>query len=579
MSEQTEAQPINMVMMLVLGLVVGIIAGYGAIVFRVMISFAHNLMFAGKIDFFYDANVHIPESVWGYAAVLIPVVGAIIVTWLVQTFAPEAKGHGVPEVIDAIYFNNGKIRPLVAVIKSIASAITIGSGGSVGREGPIIQIGSAFGSTVGQWVKMPVRQRIILIAAGAGAGIAATFNAPIGGVAFAIELLLVSVNAVTLAVVALATVTAAYIGRYYLGLTPAFDIPALALPEKQMTHLTELILFVPFGILIGLLSIAFIKLLYRLEDIFETMFKNAYVRHITGMAIFGCMMVAMMHFSGHYYIEGVGYATIKDLLENVILNPWFLLLLLAMKLLATALTIGSGGSGGVFSPGIFLGAALGSACGQWAAMLLPDAGINPVLFAVAGMAGMVCGTTGAVLTAITLLFEMTRDYNAVLPIVLTVAIAYITRRAFCTESIYTLKLLRRGHLVHEGLQAAVNASQKAKDVMNTDYHVIEREVLEENPQLIQEDAFSDNPIVVTEKGKITGVIPFKGAKIDSRFVTVRPQQSLLSVLRKLYTYDYHVAIVTTAPPNSSVCEIVGMITAHEVTRFASRVAELMNESV
>ncbi len=153
-----------------------------------MIAFFHNLFFLGKLSVFYESSVHTAASPWGALIILVPVIGAIGVTWLVQTFAPEARGHGVPEVMDAIYYNKSIIRPVVAVIKSLASALSIGSGGSVGREGPIIQIGSAFGSTVGQWLRIPAWQRTTLIAAGAGAGIAATFNTPIGGVLFAAEL-------------------------------------------------------------------------------------------------------------------------------------------------------------------------------------------------------------------------------------------------------------------------------------------------------------------------------------------------------------------------------------------------------
>ena len=179
-------------------LAIGVIAGVGAWGFRMLIGLFHNVLFLGQFSFVYDANAHTPLSPWGAGIILVPVIGALIVTWMVENFAPEAKGHGVPEVMDAIHYNQGNIRPVVAIVKSVASALCIGSGGSVGREGPIIQIGSAFGSTLGQIAKIPVNQRITLIAAGAGAGIAATFNAPLGGLVFAIELLLVSINVRTL---------------------------------------------------------------------------------------------------------------------------------------------------------------------------------------------------------------------------------------------------------------------------------------------------------------------------------------------------------------------------------------------
>ena len=213
--------------------VVGGVGALGAVVFRGLIALFHNLLFLGQWSFSYDANVHTPAAPWGPFVILVPVLGAVGVAFLVSRFAPEAKGHGVPEVMDAIYYNKGVIRPVVAVIKSLASALSIGSGGSVGREGPIVQIGSSFASTLGQYLRLPVWQRITLIAAGAGAGIAATFNTPIGGVLFAVEIILHEVSARTLVPVTIATVTAAYIGRLIFGSHPSFVIPALEVPDPH----------------------------------------------------------------------------------------------------------------------------------------------------------------------------------------------------------------------------------------------------------------------------------------------------------------------------------------------------------
>jgi CIC family chloride channel protein len=203
--------------MAALAVLVGIVAGFGAVFFRALIGLFHNLIFLGTFSLTYDANQHTPPfwiEGWSWLVILAPVLGAVGVAWLVQNFAPEAKGHGVPEVMDAISYESGKIRPIVAAVKSLASALSIGSGGSVGREGPIIQIGAVFGSTLGQILPMPVAQRVTLISAGAAAGIAATFNTPIGGVLFAAELMLPAISAATLLPVALATVVATYIGQW-----------------------------------------------------------------------------------------------------------------------------------------------------------------------------------------------------------------------------------------------------------------------------------------------------------------------------------------------------------------------------
>jgi CIC family chloride channel protein len=233
-----------LVYLCLLALLVGIVGGLGAVVFRGLIAFVHNLLFFGKLSVIYDSSLFTPASPWGVLVVLVPVVGAIGVTFIVTHFAPEAKGHGVPEVMDAIYYNRGIIRPIVAVAKSLASALSIGSGAAVGREGPIIQIGSAFGSTLGQVIRMSMGQRIILVAAGAGAGIAATFNTPIGGVLFATELMMPEISVNTFLPVAIATGTATFIGRLFFGDRPAFDVPAnLAMLPTEAKSAAILVLY------------------------------------------------------------------------------------------------------------------------------------------------------------------------------------------------------------------------------------------------------------------------------------------------------------------------------------------------
>jgi CIC family chloride channel protein len=224
-SEESRQLPLVQLALLALGL--GVVTGIGAVLFRDLIGLIHNLFFTGHALLHYDANVFTAPAPWGMLVILVPVLGAIGVTFLVTNFAPEAKGHGVPEVMDAIYHKGGVIRPVVALVKSLASALAIRSGSSVGREGPIIQIGSALGSTLGQIIHMPAGQRIALVAARAGAGIAATFNTPIGGVMFAIELMMPEVSVDTFLPVAIATGTATFVGRWFFGDTPAFHVPPL----------------------------------------------------------------------------------------------------------------------------------------------------------------------------------------------------------------------------------------------------------------------------------------------------------------------------------------------------------------
>ena len=562
--------------MCLLALATGIVAGVGAWAFRMLIGLFHNVLFLGEFVFQYDANVHTPIGPWGAGIILAPVVGGLVVAFLVTRFAPEAKGHGVPEVMDAIHYHQGLIRPRVAIIKSVASAISIGSGGSVGREGPIVQIGSAFGSMVGQLFTMPTRQRVTLIAAGAGAGIAATFNAPLGGVAFAIELLLLSINATTVLLVSIATVTATHIGRVLLGVTPSFNIPALRMPEFHVEQSWELLLFVPLGALMGIASAIFVAGLYWAEDRFEALPGNYYSRHVLGTLCLGLMIYVLMQTTGHYYVQGVGYATIVDILTDLLSDPLFLLMLFGLKLLATWLSLGSGASGGVFSPALFLGATMGSAFGHVAHILIPGLEIALPAFAVAGMAAAIGGSTGAVLTAIVMITEMTQDHNVILPLILTVTTAYAVRKVILSESIYTLKLTRRGHSVPEGLQAATFSCKKAKDVMCKQFRIVEAAV----PLTVD-----DKVTIVTSIGVITGVLASNrnsGTKreIDAStdlipYVSVAPHESFLAAVRAMNESKVEVVLVSKDPASKRADEIVGVLTKQEMASLVREHAELL----
>ena len=451
--------------MLGLAVLVGGIAGLGAWAFRLLIGLVHNIAFLGQLSFAYDANLHTAPPPFGAWVILAPVIGGVLVAWLVSNFAPEAKGHGVPEVMDSIHFKEGRIRPQVALVKSLASAISIGSGASVGREGPIVQIGSAFGSTLGQVLPMGAADRRILVAAGAGAGIAATFDTPLGGLVFAIELLLLVVGARSVLVVAVAVVVATRIGNALLGAGPAFVVPALEVAHEVLFAPGALLAFFILGALMGLLAAAFIRAIYSAEDLFDAIPGNYYTRHMLGMLCLGVILWLLLERAGHYYVQGVGYATIMDVLTGALADPWFLLLLAGLKLLATALSLGSGASGGVFSPALFVGATAGACFGLVAERLVPGIGVGVPAFALAGMAGMAAGTTGAVLTAIIMITGMSGDTAIALPLLLAASAAWWTRRALMAESIYTMKLLARGHAVPEGLQAPVLPMRRVADAM------------------------------------------------------------------------------------------------------------------
>ena len=516
---------------------IGVISALGAWFLRALIGIIHNLMFLGKFSFEYDSNLHTLENPWGLGIIAVPVIGSVFVTWLVKTFAAEAKGHGVPEVLDAIHYSNGKIRGAVAIVKALSSAICIGSGGSVGREGPIVQIGSAFGSQVACLLKLSVRHRITLIACGAAGGIAATFNTPIGGVLFAVELLLVSINSQTLLPVALSSVTATYIGRAIFGTYPAFNLASLQISNFELSSPMMIILFIPFGILIGLSSVAFIKGIYWSEDKFDELPMNDYLKHGMGMFIVGCIMYLMITYCGGYYIQGVGYAAIMDMLTEKLSDPLFLMCLFGLKMVATFLTLGSGGSGGIFSPALFLGGACGSSFAILIQPIMP-AGIylEPSTFALAGMAASVGSVTGAILTATVMLHELTADYSIMLPAIATTTIACATRKIFSPPSIYTLKLIRRGHIVPDGLQSAFDEARQIRHVMEENFQIMDCE-----SKFVPYDGVT----ILTRDGLVKDIIlplHVKSAHPDSEktFIVFYPETPLNQAKNDLKTVMYHV---------------------------------------
>jgi chloride channel protein, CIC family len=486
---------------------VGLVAGLGAAAFRFLIGGIHNLFFLGKFSFIYNANLHTPANPWGAGIILAPMIGALGVAFLVKTFAPEAKGNGVPEVMEAIYYRQGGIRPLVALIKPLASALSIGSGGSAGREGPIVQIGSAFGSAVGRLLHLPSWQRITMVAAGAGGGIAATFNTPVGGILFAAELLLPEISARTLIPVAIATVTATYIGQVLLGANPSFVLPGFETTRFHSNNILVLLACVVLGGLLGILSAVFIKAIYRCEDFFEQQVSpNYYVRHLLGMSLVGILIYLTQTLFGHYYIEGVSYSTVQDVLAGTLSLGSLLLLLFVLKVVVTALTLGSGGSGGIFSPALFLGATFGGAFGLAFKAVFPQVPIDPPAFAIVGMAGVVGSVTGAALTAIVMIFEMTLDYQMILPIAATVAVSYGVRKALLRNSIYTLKLARRGQPVPETLQSNSWLVRQARDYMDSGLATVSVSAPMESLAQTLSDPAHLRWFLVEDEGELVGVI-------------------------------------------------------------------------
>lgn len=441
---------------LTLALAVGILSGIATVGLRLFIALLHNAFFFGSFSFHYIEILPTPPSPLGIGVIFLPVIGAVLVNWLVENLAIESRGHGVPQVMYAIHRQKGMIRPIVAFIKSIGASITIGSGGSAGREGPIIQIGGSIGSTLAQAFKLSPQQRCMLVAAGAAAGLAATFNAPMGGLLFAIELLLVSVNSISIAVVTTATVSACMVNYLFYGIHSVFSVSNLPEPVDFQFLLATALAFIPFGIFIGLASYLFIETLCLFEAFFDQKIKNSYARHMIGMLLEGIIFYLMFVFFDHYFVEGLGYSVIQTALDSGLSSITLYFLIFAAKLVATSLTLGSGGSGGVFLPSLVMGACLGAGFGHLFDAFFPYLQIPPVLFVIAGMGGMISGTAGAVLTGIVMMPELTKDFYHTIPNMVTVVIAYGIRSLFSRQSIYTAMLHRSGIAMPHGLRSGMS---------------------------------------------------------------------------------------------------------------------------
>lgn len=525
--------------MIIVSTIIGVLAGFASIIIRILIDEIKSFAFPGDLNFLGN----IMNTPW-YLVILIPVIGGLIVGPLINYFAPEAKGHGVPEVMQAILLRGGIIRPRVAFIKTIASAITIGTGGSVGREGPIIQIGSSLGSMVGQLLKVPPNRLKTLVGCGAAAGIAAAFNAPIAGALFAVEIILMDFTVAMFSPIVIASVVATVISHTFEGNFPAFIVPGY-----QLVSSYEFIFYFILGIISGLVSFVFIKVLYFFEDFFDYRFKipDNFKPAIGGLVI-GLIALYLPH------IMGTGYDTISFALYGDMI--WYLALALVfVKMFATSITLGSGGSGGIFAPSLFIGAALGSFSGSVINIYFPDISASPGAYALVAMGGLLAGTTRAPLTAIIMVFELTKDYNIILPLMITCVISTMLSSRLSSESIYTLKLLRRNIGIKEGVEINVMESIFVREVFTKEYEAIK---LNDNfiqivNHLIKGKA-AEYP-VVDDNGNVKGIISLHNIKdyfferdslqhvliasdiMDTNFVSLKPTDNCNTALDKIRRYD------------------------------------------
>lgn len=450
-------QPPDSLVLVLTAVVVGAGTGLGAVVF---------IWLLGQINVLARDFQGLVGDAVGLIALM--AVAGLAVGFIVDRWAREAKGHGVPEVMEAIALRAGRIRPRVAALKVLASSLTIGVGGSAGREGPIVQVGSALGSTVGQLLHFSAERVRTLVACGAAAGIAATFNAPIAGSIFALEVVLGRFTVRYFGAVVISAVSASIVGRRFLGNEPAFAVPAYPL-----NSLGELPIYIVLGLLSALVAVLFIRVLYWAEDFFDNWRLPLTIKAGLGMvltALVGLLLPGREVLGPG--MEFIGNAVAADLTVTLPL----MFAMLALKILATTFTLGSGNSGGVFAPSLFMGAMLGGIVGGAAHGWWPAVVANPGAYAIVGMAAVFAGAARAPITAVLIVFEMSNDYQLILPLMLATVLSTLLAEHLFSESIYTLKLRLKGISLQRGRDVDIMQGLLVREAMTRDVYVVEEDM-------------------------------------------------------------------------------------------------------
>jgi chloride channel protein, CIC family len=474
-------------------LLVGLIAGLVAEALLQLIYFFTNLFFYGKLSFAVTSPAHHHLGAW---VILIPPIGGFLVGLMIYYWEPTLKGHGIPEAMESVLFGHSRMRIRVAILKPIATALAIGTGGPFGAEGPIIQTGGALGSLFGQAIGLSPYYRRVLLASGAAGGMAATFTAPLAGILVAIELLLFELRARSFIPVALAAAVATGVRIHFAGWQPLFPTPAF-----KLTGMNELWLFALLGILMGLVGIAMIRALSWLEDVFDDLpIKPAL---IWGPAI-GALILGII---GYFYpqVFGTSYDTIGDLLNDR-LSARTLVGISFAKFWALVISLGSGTTGGVFAPSLVVGGGLGATFGMGARHFFPTLVSDPAFYALAAMAGVFGGIARAPFTSIVFLFELSHNPNALLPLIVCVMVSDGFVRLFSRDSIMTIKLVKRGLIVLQDYSVPVLMRARIDQVMRKEFSVIQSE--DDLRTVLQRFVPGDESLipVVDQEGALVGIV-------------------------------------------------------------------------
>jgi CIC family chloride channel protein len=498
-----------------LGALVGVISGFTAVILRVLILGLSYLFIA------------IPAILGSIGWIIAPAIGGLFVAIIVVKYAPEAKGHGVPEVMEAYVLHDGKMRLRVPILKSIASAITIGSGGSCGREGPIAQIGGGAGSAISSYFRLDKNETKTMVVCGLASGIAATFNAPLGGALFGIEVVAGGIVGFSILPVILSSVVATAVSNFTIGSIVSFESP-----QFELITPAELVMYLFLGIILGVISVIWSRGFYVIEDLFDRIRTSKYLIPAIGgglTGILGVVAIYLESISGYHgsfhevgllglpepylpAVMGVEYAFIDTVLQW---NPALMgtsiitvfVLFGLMKIFTTSFTLGSGGSGGVFAPTLYMGAAFGGFFGLFFWSLFPSVITQPLAFALVGMAALFAGSARAPITCIVIITEMTNDYFLVLPLMIAVSASYLVSSLIEKESIYTMKLRKRGVHISRGTHIGALKEIEVTEIMTRSPTVLNPDMsVQQVFEIIDSTHHTKFPVV--EDGNVVGILVY-----------------------------------------------------------------------
>ncbi|USH00679.1 chloride channel protein [Thermococcus argininiproducens] len=555
---------------LLLSIITGVIGGLGAVVFRKMVAIVRMLFFGSllpRISFYYHG--------YNFGYIFLPAIGSLLIVAIIRNY-PELKGNGIPEVIEAVIFKKGEIKGKLAFLKALATSITIGSGGSVGREGPIGFIGASLASALTQAFKLSPETKKLLTTCGLAAGIAGTFNTPFAGAMFALEVVYMGVFSINLVPIFLSAVVGNAVTLILLG--EGFEVTL----SSQITYNhVELPLLFLMGLIFGLLAAYWAKFIFWLTDKFEK--SRAPLPFKLFIGGLGVGVIGM--FFPKYGILGVGYEGIELAIAGLL--PLTVLIFLGIgKMLATSLMISTGHSGGIFAPSLYTGALLGAAYGKMLSILFPTLGINTAVYALAGMAAFFSGLTQAPINQILMVAELTRGY-ALLPCVITsTTTSFLTARFILRgSSVYTLKLERRGFRIKTG-RPVVLETIPVKDIMTTNpIFVNPQDRLIDIEHLVAHTGHDCFP-VVNEKLEVLGIVGIKDFLNKPQKVKSLPIERFLrknyavgylnetahDAFEKLIKYDQNLLPIVESPECK---KLIGVVTKRDIYKAYYRALQEM----